>query len=106
MTSKYSNSDTAFVFGSILAVVIFGVVGVITFSVVLNDEAQEKADQIIQEANLFWACMDGCYEMERLVFNVSRFDYNDAIAKGYHDQCSGRCCDLYMNPGRCVGIGG
>jgi len=59
-------------------------------------------DSIQKESSYFWACMDGCYEMQMIVYNVSQFDYYDEPMKELHDECSNKCCELYMITAGCT----
>lgn len=53
-----------------------------------------KDIKIKTEMGNYWACMDGCFNMEVLINGQPK--YEDAKSEFRHDVCSGICCKQYM----------
>jgi len=46
----------------------------------------------------YWACMDGCSNMQEMLFN---YTYDNESMKNLHDKCTVRCCHQYFS-GECL----
>ena len=51
---------------------------------------------------LFWACMEGCNDMEKLILNQEVKDYNDTLSQLYNRACSDNCCIKYFDKVDCL----
>jgi hypothetical protein len=45
---------------------------------------------------LHWACMDGCYNMQLVILNVTFIDIDNLEQKKFHDKCSDICYHQYF----------
>ena len=62
--------------------------------------ANTKDIQIRIEMSNYWACMDGCSNMQEIL--EGKPDYNNESAKFKHDVCAGVCCRQYMTLLECT----
>ena len=60
----------------------------------IKDSYDLKDFKMRGEMSNYWACMDGCSNMQEILEGKPL--YNNETAKFKHDVCSGVCCRQYM----------
>ena len=75
---------------------VFVITSVIWFYIFVFAEshANIKDIQIKTEMSNYWACMDGCSNMQEII--EGKLSYYNETSKFKHDVCAGVCCRQYM----------
>ena len=50
-----------------------------------------------ESAVRYWACMDGCSNMEELIYGIKFYSSENQSYKKLHDDCAVRCDKQYFN---------
>lgn len=59
-------------------------------------------DSILQEIDLYHACLDGCTYMTRLDYDIKNLtSYEKYYVAGKHYRCSWECCEKHMETTGC-----
>lgn len=63
-------------------------------------ETTWNASQIEKEVEFYWACMDGCSNMQEIIFGEEVYEtnntHNGMEMVTYHTICAYECCEKYM----------
>ncbi len=89
---------------SVLVVTCSGVLAILLIlaAVVMHGASQWNKTELNAEVEMisYWACMDGCSNMEEILNGPTT--YEDAQAELRHDICAGVCCRQYMRTLGCA----
>ena len=71
------------------------IVSFVMFSIGATEEHNNRVPEEIikQEISRYWACMDGCSNLQEMLFD---YDYYNETMKRLHDDCTNVCCNQYM----------
>lgn len=70
---------------------------ILTYNVFEDSEEMILNDEVLEEMDKYWTCMDGCYNMQEIIYGKERLmnDTNNEMMN-LHKNCSAVCCKQQM----------